>query len=352
MTAFNKNRVFIVLLVLLNLSSCGKPTKHDPLKIKFKKIEIDVIDSANAKTTSGAKTYINLTNIRRTVIYQNRIICVSSGGGLGCINAFDFKPDTGFQAALNKRFINDISVIEGNLYGTNGDHFLLWEKSGWVLYKAPLPINYFSVLYEDKICIFYQVCTGEFGSLLFIFNKVTDTTKGLYTSCTDAIIKTDSGYIVGQHLYHLGSGSSLYYLKSINNLVTVPDSLRFLHSRFDMDSTLIKLWRPVKKSLLKNIMPINFYRLKEGIIAASFQLNGNLYHVIDKNRGNYSDDTRYIGTIIKDSLTLVDSLKNCRPETTYKFGETTIINEDQNSTGFTMIRNDTIYKIRFKPNAF
>jgi hypothetical protein len=188
---------------------------------------------------------------------------------------------------------------------------------------------------------------GEFGSVIFAFNKSTKITKAAFTSCPNSVIKTNQGYYVGTHLYHMRGSSSEYIIKDIEKLKIIPDSIIKDNGKFEFNSRYTFI-HDTSLTLRNNYLPFKFFYPKEIMVVASFKNNGKLFHIIDPREYKRGEELRLIATVINDTLKILDSLKNCTPETVLQFGNTLIINEEFYGAGFTMIRNDTIFKITFK----
>jgi hypothetical protein len=338
--------IFIVIALSCTTLSCNRKST-EVLATKFKKAEIYISDSGITKIPIASKVYLNFTDIQKALIYRNKIIGVGSTGGFACLNVSDFKPDTTLEKLMNTDYFSEAGIVNDTLFAGNSEKTFYWDQSKWILYSHPLPINYFTVLFEDKTYIIYEVCQGEFSSLLFAFNKETRVTKALFSrTCPNTVLKSDSGFLIGSHLYHIDSYSRLYNIRDIEKLISVPDSLRFPHTRIDMDSGISKI-RNQNKLASKNIRVLKYPR--NDIIVSTFISNGNMFYIIDKDLSIGSNKKRYIGTIDNDSMRIIDSLANIDPEITCRYGNTTVINEVHD--GFSLIRNDTIYKIKFKPLA-
>lgn len=86
------------------------------------------------------------------------------------------------------------------------------------------------------------------------------------------------------------------------------------------------------------------------LINASFWNRGKLYHLIVNREDRHppeNEGKKYLGTVIRDSLHIMDTLPNLNPLTVNQFANTTLVNEAFYGEGFTLIRNDTIFKVYF-----
>src|SRR5205814_679233 len=135
-------------------------------------------------------------------------------------------------------------------------------------------------------------------------------------------------------------------------LKIIPESIRNKEGRFDIDPRFTCI-HDTSLVARNNHIPFKFAYAKEMLdtgsitylhpdlimIIASFNSNGKMYHIIDPRDFNKRKQ-KFIGTVINDTLKIIDSLKNCTAETVFQFGNATIINEEFYGEGLTMVRND------------
>ena len=354
----NRNLTTILLFVLLlGLWGCNEqsPTVKDITK--FKIVYTNITENGVKNIQNCANWYIDFSRIKRTVVYKDKIICVGFNGGFACLNSSDLKQNTVLENKLNTDFFTNATIYQDTLFAEKFDKLFFWDSDKWVEYLRPLPINYFDLLLEDKTYAFYSSCMGEFGSILFAYNKTTGKTKAEFTTCPNSVVKTNLGYYVGTHLYHISGWSGSYIIKDVEKLKTVPDSLKNTEGRFDIDPRFTFIqdtslearnnYLPFKFSIAKETIDTNStYFHPDMMLVASFNSRGKMYHIIDP-RVFEKKEQKFIGTVMNDTLKVIDTLENCTAETVFQFGNTTIINEEFYGEGFTMIRNDTIFKVTF-----
>jgi hypothetical protein len=317
--------------------------QNESLK-NFKHIDVNITINGELNIQNCANWHIDFSTIKRTVIYKEKIICVGLNGGFACLNRSDLKQDTIFEKKLNTDFFTNASVFQDTLFAEKFDKIFFWNTDQWAEYPNPLPIKYFDLLFEDKTYAFYSSCMGEFGSILYAYNKTTKETKAEFTTCPNSVLKTGLGYYVGTHLYHMRGWSHTYTIKDIEKLKTVSPSMINEQGRLNTDPRLPFL-QDTSVETRNNHLPFKYYYPKDIMIVASFYNKGKMYHMVDAKDYKKNSEQRFIGTVSNDTLRIIDSMKNCSPETTLQFENTSIINED--GQGFTMIRNDTIFKITF-----
>ena len=187
---------------------------------------------------------------------------------------------------------------------------------------------------------------GEFGSILFVYNKKPKESKAEFTTSPNSVIKTSLGYYVGSHLYHMAGWSDSYTIKNIEKLKTISPSMGNQEGRYDIDPRFSFL-QDTSVETRNNHLPFKFFYPKEIMIVASFDIKGKMYHIVDARDFKKNREQRFIGTVSNDTLRIIDTIENCTAETTLQFENTSIINEEFYGQGLTMIRNDTIFKITF-----
>ena len=343
----NSNFKFTTILLLLTtLTNCKPKMQSNESFRGFKHAEINITINGELNIQNCAKWFIDFSRIKRTVVYRDKIICVGFNGGFACLDGSSMKQDTTFERKLNSDFFTNASVFQDTLFAEKFDKIFFWNIDRWVEYSHPLPIKYFDLLSEDKVYAFYSSCMGEFGSILFVYNKTTKETKAEFTTCPNSVIKTSLGYYVGTHLYHMAGWSDSYTIKNIEKLKTISPSMGNQEGRYDIDPRFSFL-QDTSVETRNNHLPFKFFYPKEIMIVASFDIKGKMYHIVDARDFKKNREQRFIGTVSNDTLRIIDSIENCTAETTLQFENTSIINEEFYGQGLTMIRNDTIFKITF-----
>ena len=339
-------RFHFSILLIIALWSCNRPYASTDKEVKFKFVAIDIPKNGVLNIQDCSKWYIDFSRIKRALIYKDKVICVGLNGGFACLNSSDLRPDTTLENLMNTDFFTDASVYHDTLFAEKFGTLYFWTSTKWTEYRHKQSINYFDLLFEDNQYAFYSSCMGEFGSILFVFNKRTHITRAQFTSCPNSVVSTDSGYFIGTHLYHMAGSSHAYTIRDIEKLKVVPDSIRLYEGMFDRDRRLAFL-RDTTEELKSNIQALTFFYPSEIMIVSSFGLNGELYHIIHPREYPQEKGKRFIGTVQNDTLRIVDSLRDCTAEMARQFENTTIVTEGNYGSGFSLIRNDTMFNITF-----
>lgn len=336
-------RIYFCLLAIL----CALTTNASKTKFTLKKVEIKVYDTINIDGI--AKWYLNFDKLKNTVIYSDKLISVGLNGGFVCINPRNMEVDSIFSKKLNSDFFTNLVYRQDTLISEKfGELYYLNRDTIWTKYSFKLPVKLFDILYEDNQYILYPCDFGEWGSSLYIYDKYSQSTKGLSVSdCPRSVIKQNGKFLISAATYH-GSGSSeLYYLNDLECLKTLVKG----DNKVTTDS-LKKYW--------KNQIGLDFtysskfiQKLKEieyGSIATIFQQDSTFYSIEqDLHRDKSATITKMNNNILLDyENTHLDDL-----ETAHQYGRETIIKCFSQNRRYLYISADTIYSITYStPKSF
>ncbi|MFC2114424.1 hypothetical protein ACFLRI_03660 [Bacteroidota bacterium] len=349
---FKKKIILSYLLFILLLISCNKNKKADfKYNNEFKFIQKNIDVSNKILINDCANWYLEFKEIKKTVFFKRYIISMGLYGGFICLNESDLSLNTEMGTKLNTDFYTNITVFQDTLLAEKFEQlYFFGSDSIWHEYQSYLPIQYFDILYQNDEFVVFSSCSGEFGSIIFFYNKNNKTTKIALDICPNSVINTDSGFIINSHLYHMSGHSSIYLIKDIDKLNLVPDTLYLFHALWDRDPRFEYVRKVVKPN---NCIPIDYLNSVDSrsfdypIIVSTFINNKELFHFVDFK--GYADSV-FLCLIKKGCLIKLDSFANISPKTAINYSGTTIINE-KHGQGFTFIRNDSIFKIIYKTQS-
>jgi hypothetical protein len=346
-----RNLLLILLLIsILPLCSCSRKeaVKLNDIEIdinNFKYKEIKIRTSYTLGIAGCLNWYTDFGSIKKSVIYRNRIISVGLYGGFVCFDKNSFKVDAAFTKKINSDLFTNVSIIEDTLYAELFNKiYYLDNKTNWVHYNNPKPIKYFDTLLDDKDYVFYYSDSGEWGSILFAFNKNTKLTHGLITSCPSSVTKINNEYFVNAATRHMGIWTDLIKVSDVERLKVISDTLR-LH-RYSWDR-FYKQINDTSDIAIQYIKHLKYFKSNwDTAIISSFSISNKIYSFIQADR------RPYIGKIVNDNYKLLDTISHeINPVTIVSYADNEkIVNEGSWSNGFCLIRNDTIYKITFENN--
>lgn len=329
---------FCLLAVLCTLTINASKTKFI-----LKKVEIKVSDTLNIEGI--AKWYLNFDRLKNTVVYSDKLISMGLNGGFVCINPHNMKVDSIFSKKLNSDFFTNLVYRQDTLISEKfGELYYLNRDTIWTKYSFKLPVKLFDILYEDNQYILYPCDFGEWGSSLYIYDKYSQSTKGLSVSdCPQSVIKQNGKFIISAATYHGGGSSELYSLTDLENLKTLVKG----NYKVTIDS-LTKYWKnqtgldfTYSRKFIQKLKEIEY-----GSIATIFQQDSTFY-CIEKDL--HRDKTATITNMNTKKILDWESAQIRGLGAAYQYKEGTII---KNSC-FLYIKADTIYNITYlAPKSF
>lgn len=336
----------LILVFLIKLNPLFGQSANE----KFHQTELKISRNSEITIRDFAIWYIDFSRVKNTVVFENKIISVGHNGGFACLNLEDFIIDEEFEQLLNTDFFTNVSVVSDTLFSEKHNKIYFFNNGKWEPYTNPLPINYFSILLEDNEYIFYSTYQGEFGSILWIYNKDTRLTRCLFMADIRSVVNTDNGYLVNAYLYNFITKTSSFYIHDVKKLPITNPELRFLETRYDTNENFVSA-RNISELPNGTLSAYKTYH-KDSIILASFKNEENIYHIMNSAEPwmyNPSIDHRLIGTMKNNSLIITDSLKfGVKPSRIRSFGNINVISEPFYGEGFTIIIDENIYNIRYQ----
>lgn len=305
-----------------------------------------------------AKWHVNFKGLKKTVIYSDYIISMGKYGGFACLDYNTLKFDESFTNKLNSDFFTNIACYNDTLFAEKFDEIFYWSKkdNSWVKYDNRLPVKFFDIIYQDDRYIFYPIDGGEWGSLLYIYDKAKNVTKGVTTpSCTNAIVKTDGKYLISGSTMHMIGFSDLFTLQNIESMPVLVDHSKDLSINKIEDYWNDNIQYVNKKFKIDESNKSVYYNLERylsgTIISSTFLFKNEIYHFID-----HSDIDLFNG----HSYSLLSKNENGKivqqdsVNTFYGVNFTNSYNGDYVFNcydGYMIIQKDKLIRIEFEPKA-
>jgi hypothetical protein len=335
-----------ILLMSAFWFSCQDIKEKDKEINHFIYKEIKIKTSFKLEIGACLNWYTSFENIKKTVVYKDRIISVGLYGGLCCLKAQSFEVDKVMTKKLNSDLFTDISVIGDTLFSELFDKvYYLDNNLIWKTYEKVKPIKYFSTLLDDKDYIFYFSDSGEWSGVLFVYNKKSGINRALIISCPRSVVQLNKVYHVSACMEHLGLWGDYVKISDIEKLRAVSDTL----------SLRDRCWQMFRYQINDTTKKANEFIHHGGItqnnwdtvIISSFAMGERMFHFI------HMDRKLYIGRIINNKFIFLDTIPYIDPENIISYGDRLkVVNERCWSKGFCLIRNDTVYKITFENSYF
>lgn len=153
------------------------------------------------------------------------------------------------EEKLNKGDIERPFVYDSQLYGYMDGivlHYFDMEKKRWKIAEAELPFFNQAPMYEDDRYACYSISHGEFGGVVFFYNKATGRKTFVIATVPTGVSKVRDRYHVVAHLGHMCGFSSLTEFSDPDSLFVLPDSV---YTKECMDN--IMNYRRVVKSYVE-----------------------------------------------------------------------------------------------------
>jgi len=263
-----------------------------------------------------------------------------------------------YSKKLNSDLYTNLAVRHDTLFAEkfNKIYFLSDKDTSWIPYQLNEPIALFDILLEDEKYVFYSISQGEFGTILFIYDKeIRKLRVAYYGDDPKCIYFHNDAYYINASLRH-GSGSSTFKsLHNIRNLNFIQEEQRSKNPLFSLQSHFqrlpvteypdIKFDPSVGNGILKSVLPIEY-----GIMVNnSFEIDNKYYHFTDFNGFSQSlpYDKTYITEVVDKKLKIVDTIESFRVLRTRKYNVYTIIESYFLDDGYYMSNNDSLYYIKF-----
>jgi hypothetical protein len=299
---------------------------------------------------------INIQNypISYSFIYENKLIALFDDGSFSCFSLDNFQHDLAFEQKLNednKKFKYAL-LIENQIIGLFRNKYFAYNKEkGWVKYKNQIPIKKSPKLFEDRDFLVFSICHGEWGGIIFFYNKITKLTTFTEATCANSVIKTDSSYLITSSLGHM-MGS--FDIKNIKN----PEKLPFLRKRLDTKHM------EILNELQRDTLRINKEKLFDYwsiMLFSSFIWNKEYLHIA------YYEDMTFLAKVEKNKISIINSIwyndfYTHNPITTQYEKDFILINldefiyledsdkEENRETGLFLIKDNKLLKITWTKN--
>lgn len=339
----NKIAIFISFLTLTLFASAQSSS------LLLDKFEKTILAPNVLSINKCANWHVDFNKLKKTVIYSDKIISMGLYGGFVCLDYTSLTIDENFTNKLNSDFFTNVACYNDTLFAEKFDEifYLSGNNTTWVKYNKTLPVKFFDIIYQDNDYIFYPVDFGEWGSLLFIYDKEKNITKGLRTTnCANAIIKTDGKYLISSSTRHMSGFSDLFSLQKIDNIPVLVD-----HSKSISISNIEEFWK--RNIQIDESNKSEYYKQEKSlsigaIISSTFLFQNNIYHFIEPESRN---SQIIISKNEQGNLAQQDSLTSFIIDFTNSYNEDYIFNAGTYDCGFMILQKNRLIRIKFEPQS-
>jgi len=276
-----------------HLSDKDSITYVDSLKINLDnhEIRVSLIDLAQEQ---GIRPY--------TLIYNNHLIVLNKANSFYSFSTDCFKRDLRFETKLNSKRFKKAFIISDTLYGIDSlnNVFKFDEiRCKWIEQLKELPFFNSAPIYESDLYLCYSICHGEFGGLVFFYNKINSKITFAPAQCAVSIMNNNNSYYIISNLAHMSGSTDIVRIDKPDLLYILPDSLykpEMLNDlnnyRFIPDDTLIS-----------NRQIVTVYDEWDILITSGFKIRGKKYFLTNMT---FKDNWRtYLTKFDSDSLYVI-----------------------------------------------
>jgi hypothetical protein len=301
--------------------------------------------------------HVDFSELKSTVVFKNYVISLGLYGGLVALDtnltAIDFK----YSKKLNSDLFTNIAIRHDTLFSEkfNEIYFLNENDTTWNKYQLNDPVILFDILYEDEKYVFFPISQGEWGSMLFIYDKTIKKLRAVRTGDeAKCVYHQDNVYYINASLPHGGGSSTYFKIKNVEEINIVTKNISTLphfrtlpvveYPKMDNDPSR-------EEDVLISILTIKYGTM----VNCSFMNNKNTFHFVNFNGGSLnfgnqtlSYDKTYITKIVNKKMEIIDSLEEFHAYRTKSFNNFTIIGSYFFNKGYYISHNDSLYFVNFK----
>lgn len=251
-----------------------------------------------------------------SVVYQNRLISLFDSTGFVCLSVNSLQRDRAYERKLNTKRFDYHWLLNGQLVGLSGTTYYQFNQSlGWRQYAGPVPMKKQPKLYEDENYIAYSTCRGEFGGVLYFFDKRTGLTHFVESTCARSVIRQSKGYYILSSLGHMMGSASLIRLGNPSALPVFKRLKKYGIPEADSSG----LANVVKPAVVFSKHSTQFF--------AGFLRDDTLNYVVNWGQRTFLAEVRADTLVIRDPLFNSD-LYTHEPITTTYGPDLTVVNMD------------------------
>lgn len=354
-------RIAVVLGIVFSINVYSfaqeiKPVEKKEILFKVNSI-IDVNDCILWHT--------DFSKLKSTVLYKDHFISMALYGGFIAFNKELTHVNYEYSEKLNSDLYTNLTVRHDTLFAEKFSkiYFLSDKDTSWLPYKLKEPVVLFNILFEDEKYAFFPIARGEFGSILFIYDKVIRKLRvaSYYNEPKCVYFDNDNYYISSSpgHFDGTSKFKSLHKIK-VKDLNIIEEKQNLKSPLLSLQSHFLRL--PITKypnvafnpnvgvGIFKTILSTK-YGTK---VHNSFKVNNKEYHFTDFDFADpeglskgVSRDKTYITEIVDSELRIVDSIESFPVARTRKSDNYTIIECTFVEEGCYISNTDSLYYVRF-----
>ena len=303
---------------LLNNDNCIE--YNDSLTIHNEHMNIRV-SQTNLNQSSRIRPY--------SMIYDNHLVVLNKKNIFYAFDLECFTRDSLYEKRINSLNFKRAFVASDTLFGIDSnDHaFVLNIKSDkWTKCTRKLPFDNSSPIYENEKYLCYSINHGEFGGILFFYNKRNARVTYMPASRVVSIIESEKGFYVTTCSTHMMESSSIIKVNNPDSLFILPDSMKIDYKWDNMNY----YYPIIARSSIYNSQLNMIYHVNDSLISSGFNVENKNYFFTQHRIKNKQKIC--LTTLDNDSLKAISTNKNIlnklsfsRLDRTRKYNKITVI---------------------------
>lgn len=238
-----------------------------------------------------------------SIFYDNYLIVLNSKNSFYTFHLSCFERDEQYEKKLNKQRFEKAFVISDILYGVDSCNQAYKFDNityKWVKQFEELPLFNSEPIYENDKYICYSICYGEFGGLVFFYNKNNRRITLIPANCYTCLMEYDDNYYLITSLSHKDGWSNIICIENPDSLLELPDSL----NKYDKWN-IIDSYYPILKNNDKD-HPIHEVTSQwTKIIMSGLRIDNENYYITNMSY-DYNWET-YLTKLVEDSLIIIET---------------------------------------------
>lgn len=274
-----------------------------------------------------------------TLIYNNHLLVLNKADSFYSYTTDCFKRDIRFETRLNSQRFKKAFVISDTLYGIDSVNkaFRFDENSNkWIEQLKELPLFNSEPIYETEKYICYSICHGEFGGLVFFYNKINSKITFAPATCAVSLMKYKNGFYIISNLAHMMGSTDIVRIDNPDLLYILPDSL-YKPEKWDR---IINYYPILCDTSISNKQIIPIYDEWEKLITSGFRISGKNYFLTNMM---FMDKWRtYLTKFESDSLNVIRTSDTIFSALPASHGEITRESNSWTLIDYTLFADDPI----------
>lgn len=151
-----------------------------------------------------------MRSIAGAVLFRDNLVILSASGRFTCYRPDDLSRNKEFEKKLNTKIWRSHQILNNQLIAQSAEQpFYFTAANTWEIYKTPATVKETTPLYEDEDYFCYSECHGEWGGMIYFFDKRTGSTYFTGAGCARSVLKKAGKYYVLSSLRHMSGSSDL-----------------------------------------------------------------------------------------------------------------------------------------------